>query len=97
MKVRAKKAGFIHGVYRYPGSVFELKGDKFSDKWMEKVSDETPIVMTEPAPPSPEDALRGSPLLTVKQPKVPLEQLESYSEKNGSETEAQPSGDKDVI
>ncbi len=36
MEVRAFKRGFLGGLYRRPGDVFECPDDAFSANWMEK-------------------------------------------------------------
>lgn len=37
MKVKAKSKGFLGGVRRRPGDVFECKKSQFSARWMEEV------------------------------------------------------------
>lgn len=64
MRVRATRAGYYQGAYRYPGDVFTLSDPKhFSDAhrrgkgvhrgWMERV-DEAPASPAKPAKPAAE-------------------------------------------
>ena len=104
MKVRAIQAGFIYGVYRFPGSVIELRSGKhFSKEWMEEVAEGTPVVLTQPKAPSPEDVLGDTPLVPKNTP-IPLATLESFDAANTPvnedepiEGDGPPSGDRNVI
>jgi hypothetical protein len=50
VKVRAKKLGFYNLARRRPGDVFTLRDPKhFSERWMERVTRETPERLTHPA------------------------------------------------
>ena len=83
MKVRATQTGFIYGIKRFPGSIIELQ-DKahFSHKWMEEVSDETPVVVTEPAPKSYHNALQDTPIAAVNKPPMAIAELERLAVAN---------------
>jgi hypothetical protein len=94
VKVRAIQSGFIYGLYRYPGSVFELKLDEdFSENWMEKVGDNEPIIMTQPAPPTPDDALKQNVPMVVAKPSPSVAELERLSVANTPRYEPVPGSD----
>lgn len=64
MKVKATRLGFYGYLRRKPGAVFALSDPKhFSEKWMEKVEDDTPVT---PAWEPPLDAV-GVPTGSVKE------------------------------
>lgn len=44
MKVRAKRMGYYNHLRKREGVIFEVEPKHFSDKWMERIEDDTPLV-----------------------------------------------------
>jgi len=84
MKVRAKDigqtySGYYNYVRRRPGDVFELIDEKdFSESWMERVPDDTPVTRA-PGEPSPAEIAAERMALSqaakAKRPKSATERL----------------------